>query len=112
MVINTLQYLSIKATLYKLTQCYMSIISPYSWGKKEKIQIKKTRQDPGTGEMNVTRNHKVACLTSGLTQQVKDPTLLWLWCRPVVSAMIGPLAWEPPYAASAALKRPKKKKKR
>ena len=33
-----------------------------------------------------------------------DSTLLWLWCRPVVTAMIGPLAWEPSYATGAALK--------
>ena len=39
-----------------------------------------------------------------------DPTLLWLWCRPEAVALIGPLAWEPPYAIGAALERPKKKK--
>ena len=27
-----------------------------------------------------------------------DPALLWLWHRPAATAMIGPLAWEPPYA--------------
>jgi len=40
--------------------------------------------------------------------------LLWLWHRPVATAPIRPLAWEPPYATSAALeeaKRQKKKKK-
>ena len=31
-----------------------------------------------------------------------DPELLWLWRRPVAIASIGPLAWEPPYAAGAA----------
>ena len=31
-----------------------------------------------------------------------DPALLWLWGRPVAIAPIGPLAWEPPYAAGAA----------
>ena len=31
-----------------------------------------------------------------------DPALLWLWCRPVATAPIGPLAWEPPYAEGAA----------
>ena len=31
-----------------------------------------------------------------------DPTLLWLWRRPVATAPIQPLAWEPPYAAGAA----------
>ena len=40
-----------------------------------------------------------------------DPALLWLWCRPAAVARILPLAWEPPYAADAALKRPRKKKK-
>ena len=38
-----------------------------------------------------------------------DPALLWLWCRPAAMAPIRPLAWEPPYATGAALKRPKKK---
>ena len=40
------------------------------------------------------------------------PTLLWLWCRLAAAALIGPLAWEPPYAAAVALKSKKKKKKR
>ena len=31
-----------------------------------------------------------------------------LWCRPVATAWIRPLAWEPPHAASAALKSKKK----
>ena len=30
---------------------------------------------------------------------------LWLWCRPVATAPIWSLVWEPPYAASVALKR-------
>ena len=41
-----------------------------------------------------------------------DLALLWLWCRPTATAPIRPLAWEPPYAASAALKRPKKEKEK
>ena len=36
---------------------------------------------------------------------------LWLSCRPAATAPKRPLAWEPPYAASAALKRKKKKKR-
>jgi len=42
-----------------------------------------------------------------------DPALLWLWRRLVATALIQHLAWEPPYAAGAALemeKRPKKNK--
>ena len=39
-----------------------------------------------------------------------DPELLWLWCRPAAAAPIRPLAWEPPYAASVALRKDFKKK--
>ena len=35
---------------------------------------------------------------------------LWLWCRPVVTALILPLAWETPYAADASLKMTKLKR--
>jgi len=35
-------------------------------------------------------------------QTRSDPALLWLWRRPVATAPIQPLAWEPPYAAGAA----------
>ena len=38
---------------------------------------------------------------------VADMALLWLWCRLVATALIQPLAREPPYAAK---KKPKKKK--
>ena len=41
-----------------------------------------------------------------------DPTLLWLWRRPVATALNGPLAWEPPYAAGAAQEIAKKKDKK
>ena len=34
--------------------------------------------------------------------------MLWLWHRPVATAPIRPLPWEPPYAAGAALERDKK----
>ena len=40
-----------------------------------------------------------------------DPMLLWLWCRQTATALTGPLAWEPSYAAGVALERQKDKKK-
>ena len=40
-----------------------------------------------------------------------DPALLWLWHRLAAVALIGPLAWETPYAAGVALKSKGKKKK-
>ena len=39
-----------------------------------------------------------------------DPVFLWPWCRPAAEALIGPPAWELPYAAGAALKSPPPKK--
>ena len=71
--------------------------------------------------MNPTRNHEVAGWIPGHAQWLKNPTLpmscgvgqrrgsdlalLYLWCRPVAVTPIRPLAWEPPYAASAAPKK-------
>ena len=37
-----------------------------------------------------------------------DPSLLWLWPRPVAAALIRPLAWEPPYAAGAGPEKAKR----
>ena len=82
----------------------------------------------GAVEMNPTRNHEVVGSIPGLASGLRIPRrcrelwcrsqrwlgsrLLWLWCRPVATVLIRPLAWEPPYAVGVALektKRPKKK---
>ena len=41
-----------------------------------------------------------------------DPELLWLWSRPEATALIRPLAWEPPYAVEAALEKAKRQKQK
>lgn len=41
-----------------------------------------------------------------------NPELLWLWCRPMVTAPILLLAWELPHAVGVALKRRKTKIKK
>ena len=39
-----------------------------------------------------------------------DLAVMWLWCRPAPTALTQPLAWEPPYAAGADLKKQKQQK--
>ena len=63
------------------------------------------------GLMSPTRSREDVGLIPGLPQRVKDPALLWLWCRPAAVARILPLAWERPHAEGMALKTTNQKKK-
>ena len=68
---------------------------------------------------NLTSNHEVVGSIPSFAQYIavscgvgrrhsSDLALLWLWHRPVAAALIGPLAWEPPYAVGMALEKIKK----
>ena len=85
--------------------------------KKEKVGVPVVAQRL----TNPTRNHEVAGLMDPWPRSVGqgssvaencgvghrygwDPELLWLWCKLASVAPIRPLAWEPSYAQSVALK--------
>ena len=70
----------------------------------------------GSTEMNPTGNYEDAGLIPGLAQWADDAVscgvdhrhnsdLAGLWCSPAATAPIWPLAWEPPNAVGAALKK-------
>ena len=41
-----------------------------------------------------------------------DLALLWPWCMLAATALIGPLAWELPYAVGSALKNKQKQREK
>ena len=52
---------------------------------------KKKNSHYGAVETYPTRNYEFAGSILGLTQWIKDLTLLWLWSRPAAVAPIRPL---------------------
>ena len=61
------------------------------------------------GGLRIQCCHELWCSGVG-RRRGSDPELLWLWCRPVATARIRPLAWEPPYAKGAAQEMAKRQK--
>ena len=67
--------------------------------KKTLVEIIFKNQNQGSG---IAVSCGVGC------RRGSDPVLLWLQCKPVATAPIRPVAWEPPYAKEAALGKAKR----
>ena len=104
-----------------------ALIQPLTWklvhAASAALKTNKTKQNPKKRNRHgvpvvaqwlthLTRDHAVVGSIPSLAQWVEDPELLWLWCRPTATALIRPLAWEPPYAARAAIEKAKRQKKK
>ena len=74
--------------------------------KRLRLESIRMRFDPWPHSVGGGSDVAVSCGVGH--RQGSDPA--WLWCRPAAIALIGPLAWEPPYATGAALNKAKKKK--
>ena len=85
---------------------YTFICFPTAKAYFKSRSIKTGRGNPrhGAVETNLTRNQEVVGSIPGLAQWVRGLALLWLWYRLAAVSLIGPLGWETPYAADAALK--------
>jgi len=85
-------------------------LSGQSWNNSSNAKRTKGGPFEALRLTNLIRIHEDAGLIPGLTQWVKDPSLLWLWLWSAAVAPIRPVAWEPPYASCMALKRKKQNK--
>ena len=73
--------------------------------KRKRIQLGTTRSRlPSLTSLGGLRIGRCRELWGRSERRGWGPALLWLWCRLAAVAPIGLLAWEPPYAAGAALK--------
>ena len=73
--------------------------------------VQQKRIQLGTMRLQVQSLALLSGLRSGITghcgvgcRHGLGLALLWLWLWPALVALIGPLAWEPPYAVGMALK--------
>ena len=62
---------------------------------------------PGLGQW--VKGSSIAVSCGAGCRRGSDPMLLWLWCMLAAIAPIRALAWEPPFASGASLKRQKTK---
>ena len=95
----------------------MVVLCPNMWSSLENVlcAFEKNMYSRSSCRGTVVNESGMAVSCGVGCRRGLDPTLLWLWHRPVATALIRPLAWEPPCATGKAqemAKRQRKKKKK
>ena len=89
--------------------------TPPPWSSRRGAVVNESDEEPwGCGfdpwPCSVGQGPGVAMSCGVGCRRNSDPTLQWLWHRLAAIAPMRPLAWEPPYAAGAALEKAKRQK--
>ena len=69
-------------------------------------------EDAGSTLLSGLRIWRCRDLWCRLQMWLRSGVVVAVVCRLAAVALVGPLAWEPPYVAGEVLKRPKEKKKK
>ena len=109
-------------------QVYCSEITDFRWKQRERLIKSKHRSSRHGSVVNEPKQYpwrhgidpwprsvgweSSAAVSCGVDpRRSSDLSWLWLWCRPMTTAPIRPLAWEPPYASGVALRKNHQKSK-
>ena len=97
----------------KINSKWLKNLTNRSFHHGSVVNAPKIHEDMGRSLALLSGLRIWCCVNSSVgSRHGSDLALLWLWYRPAAAALIGSLAWEPPYAMDVAMKRLKDQKKK